>query len=89
MQWTSVAMAWLESQRGPSVQICVGYIDNVVTLYRLRHPSGHPADCTLYTMQTSPLDNIQLRYNTYPLIRHIILHSDGVGSGGLSVYMDG
>ena len=36
--------------RGPSVQICVGYANNVVTLCRLRCTSGCLADYTLYTM---------------------------------------
>jgi hypothetical protein len=29
-----------------SVQICVRYVDNIVTLCHLRHPSGCSADCT-------------------------------------------
>jgi hypothetical protein len=36
--------------RGHSVQICVRYTDNMMTLYRLRRLSGRPADYTLYTM---------------------------------------
>ena len=29
-----------------SVQISIRYADNIVTLYRLRRPSGRPADYT-------------------------------------------
>jgi hypothetical protein len=31
---------------GHSVQISDGYVDNMMTLYHLRHPSGHPPDDT-------------------------------------------
>jgi len=72
-----------------SVQIHVRYVDNIVTLCHLRHPSRCPADCTLYVIQTSPPDNIQSRNNMCPLIQHIILHSDAVRSGGLSFYKHG
>jgi hypothetical protein len=33
-------------QGGHSVQISDGYVDNMMTLYRLRHPSGRPPDDT-------------------------------------------
>ena len=46
------------TQRGHSVQIYVRYIDNMMTLYHLRHPNRCPADDTLYTMNTGQLDNI-------------------------------
>ena len=36
--------------RGPSVQICARYEDNIVTKCCLRRPSGCPADYTLYMM---------------------------------------
>jgi hypothetical protein len=32
--------------RGHSVQISDGYVDNMMTLYRLRRPSGRPPDDT-------------------------------------------
>jgi hypothetical protein len=31
---------------GHSVQISDGYVDNMMTLYRLRRPSGRPPDDT-------------------------------------------
>ena len=34
------------SEGAPSVQISIRYADNIVTLYRLRRPSGRPADYT-------------------------------------------
>jgi hypothetical protein len=42
----------LESSiRGHSVQISDGYVDNMMTLYRLRRPSGRPPDYTLCIIQ--------------------------------------
>jgi hypothetical protein len=35
-----------EVTRGHSVRISDGYVDNMMTLYRLRRPSGHPLDDT-------------------------------------------
>jgi len=46
-------------QRGHSVQIHVRYVDNTMTLYRLRRLSGRPADYTLYPMETGQPDNIE------------------------------
>ena len=39
-------------QGGHSVQISDSDIDNIVTLYRLRHASGRPADVTWYMCYT-------------------------------------
>jgi hypothetical protein len=38
---------WMrEEEGGHSVQISDGYVDNMMTLYRLRRPSGRPPDDT-------------------------------------------
>jgi hypothetical protein len=55
-------------------------------LYCLRRLSGRPVDYTLYVMKTGQPDNIQSMRNTYPPIRHLILHSNAVRCGGLSFY---
>jgi hypothetical protein len=69
-----------------SVQIYVSNVDNMMTLYCLQHPSRHPADYTLYTMQTGPPDNIQSMSNMCLPIQHLILHSDAIRFGRLIVY---
>ena len=43
----------------PSVQIHVRYKDNMMTMWCLRHPSGRPADSTMYMMLTGQPDNIK------------------------------
>jgi hypothetical protein len=58
----------------------------MMTLYHLRCPSGCPVDYTLYTMQTSQLDNIQSMDNMCPLIRQLILLFNAIGFSRLLVY---
>ena len=53
-------------KRAPSVQICVRYEENMVTKRCLRHPSGCPADYTIYMMVTCQLINILSMSNTCP-----------------------
>ena len=58
-----------DNSGAPSVQICIGYVDNMMTLYHLRHSSGCPVDSTIYTLLTGRLDSIKLISNMCPLIR--------------------
>ena len=41
------------------VQIYDRYVDNIMTLYRLRRPSGRPPDCTQYMCYIGQLNGIQ------------------------------
>ena len=42
----------------PSVQIYLSCVDYIVTLYRLRRPSGRPPDYTTYTRHKGRRTNI-------------------------------
>ena len=61
-----------------SVQIYVGYVDNMMTFCCLRHSSGWPVDCTIYTMVTDQLKCIELMSDMCLLIRWWIFLSDAV-----------
>ena len=41
-----IPVCWCKVSQGHSVQISDGYVDNMMTLYRLRCPSGRPPDYT-------------------------------------------
>ena len=45
-------------RRAPSVQIYLSCVDYIVTLYRLRRPSGRPPDYTTYTRHKGRRTNI-------------------------------
>ena len=44
---------------GHSVQISNGYVDNMMTLYRLRRPSRRPPDYTQYMFSMGRRTDIQ------------------------------
>ena len=69
-----------------SVQIYVGYVDNMMTFCCLRHSSGQPVDCTIYTMVTDQLKCIELVSNMCPLIWWWIFLSDSTVSQMLHQY---
>ena len=54
-----VAHFFDNEERAPSVKISDRYGDNTLTLYRLRRPSGRPADYTLYLCYTGQRNDIQ------------------------------
>ena len=47
-----------KEKRAPSVQIYLSCVDYIVTLYRLRRPSGRPPDYTTYTRHKGRRTNI-------------------------------
>ena len=56
--YLAAAADLLARPRAPSVQIYLSCVDYIVTLYRLRRPSGRPPDYTTYTRHKGRRTNI-------------------------------